>query len=62
MRAYTVVALFLSTLAIASPVADSSPADGLAARDKSGILQARSCTNNGCKCAKGVEQGQYCGW
>ncbi|KFY11909.1 hypothetical protein V492_04197 [Pseudogymnoascus sp. VKM F-4246] len=25
-------------------------------------LQKRACTNNGCKCASGTKQGQYCGY
>ncbi|PMD61242.1 uncharacterized protein K444DRAFT_662371 [Hyaloscypha bicolor E] len=25
-------------------------------------LEKRSCTNNGCTCAKGSAQGQYCGY
>ncbi|KAL5354498.1 hypothetical protein ACLOAV_000587 [Pseudogymnoascus australis] len=27
-----------------------------------GNLQKRACTNNGCTCAKGTAQGQYCGY
>lgn len=27
-----------------------------------GNLQKRACTKNGCTCAKGIAQGQYCGY
>lgn len=39
---------------ITAPIEVREPADGLESK--------RSCTYNGCKCAKGFPQGQYCGW
>jgi hypothetical protein len=62
MRAQALVTLFLSTLAIAGPMAaPEEPADNLAAREDGAPLDARACTYNGCSCTTG-SSGQYCGW
>ncbi len=61
--------LLTATLGLATPIEEGSSAalvavpvearaiDSLAATP----LDKRSCSSNGCKCVKGLAQGQYCG-
>jgi len=69
MRFSLALALLSATLGLASPVEDNtSPVEvavplearAVEAAD-SAPLEKRACSSNGCKCVKGLRQGQYCG-
>ncbi|KAK3293697.1 uncharacterized protein B0H64DRAFT_444941 [Chaetomium fimeti] len=74
MRLTLALTLLTATLGLANPLADtSSPHEELStpmeAREASPepitaanpLLEKRACKKNGCKCVKGLKQGQYCG-
>lgn len=69
MRLTLALALLTATLGVANPTPDaSSPQEvsiPMEARDLTPDaplhLEKRACKKNGCKCVKGLRQGQYCG-
>lgn len=68
MRFTLALALLTATLGLATPVEDTSApmevAAPMEARDlvaEADPLAKRACVSNGCKCVKGLRQGQYCG-
>jgi hypothetical protein len=72
MRFSFALALLTATLGMANPVDNSAPealevpVAAVEARDVVDTLagtplEKRACSKNGCKCVKGLRQGQYCG-
>ncbi|KAL2265828.1 hypothetical protein VTJ83DRAFT_6928 [Remersonia thermophila] len=70
MQLSLALTLLTAALGLASPVEDVFPAPQAiaetreVARDLSAanpLVEKRACTANGCKCMKGLRQGQYCG-
>lgn len=69
MRLSFALTLLTATLGLASPVEENSAPQEVSvpmeARDLDTLaatpLEKRACSSNGCKCVKGLRQGQYCG-
>lgn len=73
MRLTLALTLITATLGLANPTPDSSsnphevsiPMEARSEVDTSANaplqLEKRACSKNGCKCVKGLRQGQYCG-
>ena len=69
MRLSIALALLTATLGLATPIEDASIPQEVSVpmevRDVDSLvatpLEKRACSSNGCKCVKGLRQGQYCG-
>jgi hypothetical protein len=70
MRFTLALAVLTATLGMATPLDDTSSPMEVAvpmeeARDlhneETYLLTKRACVSNGCRCVKGLRQGQYCG-
>ncbi len=67
MRFSILLTLLSAAVGLATPVGDAVPQEvsvPMEVRDVSDTLaplDKRACVFNGCKCVKGLRQGQYCG-